>query len=310
MEWLNYHHLLYFWVVAREGSIARASETLRLAQPTISGQIHALEDALGEKLFHRAGRNLALTEVGRLVYGYAEDIFSLGREMMDVLRGRPTGRPMRLVVGVADVVPKLIAFRLIQPALRMKEPVQIVCHENRSEHLFAELAKHAIDVVITDAPLQAGMRLRAYNHLLGECPASVFARAPLAAKLRRNFPQSLDGAPFLLPIGGSTLRLSLDHWFETLGIRPDVRGEFQDSALMKVFGQEGHGCFVAPSVIEEEIRHLYHVAVVGRVDELVERFYAVSVERKLKHPAVVAISNAARGELFPRAAARRPAAAD
>ncbi len=310
MEWLNYHHLLYFWVVAREGSIARASETLRLAQPTISGQIHALEDSLGEKLFHRSGRNLVLTDVGRLVYGYAEDIFSLGREMMDVLRGRPTGRPMRLLVGVADVVPKLIAFRLLEPALRMKEPLQIVCQENRSEQLFADLAKHALDLVITDAPLQPGMRVRAYNHLLGECAATVFAKPSLANKLRRNFPQSLDGTPFLLPSAGSTLRLSLDHWFETQGIRPNVRGEFQDSALMKVFGQEGHGCFVAPSVIEDEIRHLYHVAVVGRVEELVERFFAVSVERKLKHPAVVAISNAAREGLFTGGALRRTAAAD
>jgi len=298
MEWLNYHHLLYFWMVARTGSIARASQELRLAQPTISGQLHTLEEYLGEKLFTRVGRGLVLTEVGQLVFRYAEEIFSLGRELNDVLKGRPPGRPTRLVVGLSDALPKLIAYRLLQPALRAPEPVRIVCHEDKTERLLSELSSHNLDMVLTDSPLTAATRVRAFNHLLGSCAVTLFASPALAAAYRPRFPKSLEGAPFLLPLENVTLRRSLEQWFEAVGIRPRVAGEFQDSALIGTFGQGGAGIFAAPSAIEKEVRSHYRVNIVGRVGSIVERFYAISVERKLKHPAVVAISEAARSDLF------------
>jgi LysR family transcriptional activator of nhaA len=298
MEWLNYHHLLYFWTVAREGSVVRAGELLSLTQPTISGQIRALERALGEKLFIRAGRGLALTEMGRTVYAYAEEIFSLGRELLDTVRGRPTGRPIRLVVGVADVLPKLVAYRLLGPALRLPEPVRLVCREDSPDQLVAELAMHRLDLVLSDTPIGPGLSVRAFNHLLGECGVSVFGAPRLAAAHRRRFPRSLDGAPMLLPLPGTAVRRSLDDWFEAQGMRPAVVGEFEDSALLKVFGQSGAGLFCAPSVLEAEVRRHYRVRRLGRIEAVRERFYAISAERRLKNPAVVAICDAARHELF------------
>jgi LysR family transcriptional activator of nhaA len=298
MEWLNYHHLLYFWTVAKEGSIARACEKLRLAQPTISGQLRLLEETLGEKLFTRAGRGLALTEVGQLVYRYADEIFSLGRELQDVLKGRPRGRPLRLLVGISDVVPKLIAYRVLQPTLSMPEPVQLVCHEDTPERLLAELAEHRLDVVLSDVPVTSMIRVKAFNHLLGSCGVTLFAVAAIADTCRENFPASLDGAPFLLPSEGSSLRRSLEQWFDSEKIRPKLVGEFKDRALMKTFGQAGAGIFPAPAAIEREVREHYRVSVVGRPDSVIERYYAISVERKLKHPAVVTITEAAREKLF------------
>lgn len=298
MEWLNYHHLLYFWTVAKEGSIARACEKLRLAQPTISGQLRLLEETLGEKLFTKQGRGLAMTEVGQVVYRYADEIFGLGRELQDVLKGRPRGRPLRLLVGVSDLVPKLIAYRILQPVLTMAEPVQIVCDENTPEHLLANLAEHRLDVVISDAPITSMSSVKAFNHLLGTCPVMVFAAPPLAARYRKNFPACLDGAPILLPMEGSSLRRSMEQWFDSQNIRPTLVGEFKDGALMKTFGQAGAGVFAAPSAIEKEIREHYKVVTLGRIDSIVERYYAISVERKLKHPAVVTISQAAREEVF------------
>ena len=299
MEWLNYHHLLYFWTVAKEGSIARACEKLRLAQPTISGQLRQLEETLGEKLFEKQGRGLVMTEVGQVVFRYAEDIFGLGRELQDVLKGRPRGRPLRLQVGISDMVPKLIAYRILRPALEMAEPVQMVCDEDTPERLLRDLAEHRLDVVLSDAPVTSMLRVKAFNHLLGSSGVTLFATSKLAAKYRKGFPKSLDGAPFLLPMEGSSLRRGLDQWFDAAAIRPHVVGEFKDSALLKTFGQAGAGLFAGPGAIEDEVKEHYRVVPVGRIDSLVERFYVISVERKLKHPAVVAISQAARGELFP-----------
>jgi len=298
MEWLNYHHLLYFWTVAREGSVARACEKLRLAQPTISGQLRLLEESLGEKLFRKAGRGLALTDVGQVVYRYADEIFGLGRELQDVLKGRPRGRPLRLLVGVSDLVPKLIAYRVLRPALEMPEPVQIVCDEDTPDHLLAELAEHRLDVVLSDAPIPSMIPVKAFNHLLGTCGVTLFGAPKLAARYRKNFPACLDAAPFLLPMEGSNLRRSLEQWFDSAGIRPKLVGEFKDRALMKTFGQAGAGVFAAPSAIEKEVREHYKVAAIGRIESILERFYAISVERKLKHPAVVTISDAAREKLF------------
>ena len=298
MEWLNYHHLYYFWVVAKQGSIARAVDELLLAQPTISGQLHQLEEALGEKLFVRVGRGLALTEVGQVTYRYADEIFSLGREMQDVLKGRPTGRPVRFRVGVSDLVPKLIAYRILEPALKMAESIHLICREDTPEVLLAELANHQLDLVLMDSPVPPTIRVKAYSHLLGSCGVSVFGGGALVSKYKRGFPASLEGAPFLLPADGSALRRSLDQWFESNSIRPRIVGEFDDSALLKTFGEAGAGLFFAPSAIEKEVKDHYGVTVVGRTADLTERFYAVSVERKLKHPAVLSITEVAREALF------------
>ena len=299
MEWLNYHHLLYFWVVAKEGSIVRASEELRLAHPTISGQIHRLEENLGEKLFARRGRNLVLTEVGRVAFRYADEIFSLGREFVDTLKGRASGKPLRLIVGVADVLPPSLVRRFLEPAFRLGHAVQIVCRADKSvEEFIAELALHRVDVVIADGPAGHGIPIRAFSHLLGECGTTFFAAARLAASTRRKFPRSLDGTPFLLPGAPSAVRRALEQWFNSQDIHPRVVAEFDDSALAKDFGREGMGVFAAPTVIEAEVRQQYRVRVVGRSEAVRQQFYAISVERKIRHPAVAAVCEAARKDLF------------
>jgi LysR family transcriptional activator of nhaA len=299
MEWLNYHHLLYFWTVAREGSIARASAELRLAQPTISGQIRQLEQVLGDKLFVRQGRGLALTELGRMVFRYADEIFALGRELMDAARGRATARPLRLVVGASDVLPKTIVRLLLEPARKLEQPVQLVCREDLPvEEFLAELATYSLDVVLSDAPAPPNVQVRAFNHLLGECGTTFLATRRLAAAHQRGFPRSLDGAPVLLPGAGTTVRRALDQWMHAQELRPEVVGEFDDPALMNLFGESGDGIVAAPAVIEDELRRRYHLEVVGRAEGLRQRFYAISVERKIKHPAVVAICESARKDLF------------
>lgn len=298
MDWINYHHLLYFFVVAREGGLVQAGKVLRLSHPTLSAQIHTLEDQLGEKLFHKVGRKLELTEMGRVVYRYAEEIFSLGRELVDTVKGRGAGKQLRLDVGIIDVVPKLVVRRLLQPALDLAEPVRLVCVEGSYEKLLADLALHSLDIVIADAPVPAGSNIRAYNHLLGETSISFFAVRSLATPLRRKFPASLDGAPVLLPLEQLPLRRALDQWFERRAVKPKVIAEFEDSALLKAFGADGLGVFAAPTVVEAEVMAQYGVEVIGRSDEVKERFYALSAERRLKHPAVVAISDAARQDLF------------
>jgi LysR family transcriptional regulator, transcriptional activator of nhaA len=299
MDWLNYNHLHYFWMVAKEGSIARACVKLNLAQPTISGQLRQLEESIGEKLFVKAGRNLVLTDTGQVVYRYADEIFNTGRELLDVLRGRPGNRPIRFLVGVSDVMPKLMVFQSLQAVLRMPEPVQLVCYENDTEGLLQRLVNHGLDMILTDTPAVSTGRVRTFNHELGSCGVTFCAVPSLAVGMRRNFPASLDGAPFLLPVEGCALRRSLEQWFDAYKIRPAIVGEFQDTALMKVFGQSGAGVFAVASALETEARELYRVATVGRTDEISEHFYAVSVERRLKHPCVVAVSEAARQILAP-----------
>jgi LysR family transcriptional activator of nhaA len=298
MPALNYKHLYYFWIVAREGSITRACKQLHLTQPAVSAQLQKLERSVGEKLFARSGRNLVLTEAGQVAFRYAEEIFSLGRELTDTLQGRPTGQPMRLAVGISDALPKLVAYRLLQPALRLEQPVRLVLADDRPERLFAALAVHDLDLVLTDQPLPPTLNVRAYNHLLGECGVTVFGARALADRCAEGFPGSLEGAPFIFPAENSTLRRSLEQWLEEAGVRVEVVAEVADSALAKVFGEAGTGLFAAPTAVEEQIRRQYRVEVVGRIDSIRERFYAVSVERRLKHPAVVAISEAARGEFL------------
>jgi LysR family transcriptional regulator, transcriptional activator of nhaA len=298
VEWLNYHHLLYFWMVVRTGSVAAASTELRLAPPTISVQIRRLEEQLGEKLLRRSGRRLLPTEMGQSVFRYADDIFSTGRELLDMVRGRPTNRPMKLNVGVVDVMPKFIAHWLIEPALRLGERVRIVCREATPEQLLAQLSVQSLDVVLSDAPIGPGVNVRAYNHLLGETGVSFLGVARLARTHRRRFPKSLNGAPVLLPATNTAVRRSIDQWLETADIRPDIIGEFEDSELLWEFGGAGEGIFPVPTVLERHLTRLHHVKVLGRTDAVRSRFYAISVERRLKHPAVVAICETARRELF------------
>ena len=294
MDWLNYHHLLYFWMVVREGGVSRAAEKLRLAQPTVSAQLRQLEAALGDKLFERHGRHLVLTDVGRLVYRYADEIFGLGRELLEALRGRPSAeRPLPLSVGVANAVPKLIVHRLLLPAVSGETPVHLVCREDSTETLLGELATHALDVVLTDVPAPAHVRVKVFSHLLGESDTSFFAAGQLAAKLRRGFPRSLDGVPMLLPTRQTALRRALDQWFEAEDLHPRIVGEFDDSALMKAFGQAGHAAFPAPTVTAREVARQYRARAVGRVQAVRERYYAISAERRLKHPGVLAITTAA-----------------
>lgn len=298
MEWLNYHHLYYFWTVMREGSITAASKKLRLAQSTISAQLSKLEESLDVKLTKKRGRNLEPTDAGQLVLRYADGIFSLGREMMDSLKGRPVAGPLSLRVGVVDAVPKLVAQKLLAPTGNLPEKVRLICHEGKDESLLAELAMHNLDVVLTDTPLRSGLSIKAYNHLLGECGVSFFGAKNLIEKLPGEFPLSLNNAPMLFPMTMSALRGMLDQWFDEMDIQPLIVGEFVDSALLKVFGQTGEGVFVAPTVIENEVIKQYQVQVIGRTRDIKEKFYAISVERIIKHPAVVAISETAHQKLF------------
>lgn len=294
MEWLNYHHLLYFWVTAREGSIARAGGVLHLTPQTISSQISALEESLGEKLFEKSGRGLVLTEIGQVVLRYADEIFSLGRELRDTLRGRPTSKRARLVVGIADVVPKLVAFRLIEPAFRLPQQIEVVCEEDHSHALLGALAAHQLDLVISDAPLPAGAGIKAYSHLLGDSAIAFFGTAEAARRHRRGFPRSLDGAPMLFPARGTELRRMLEQFFEAQDIRPQMVAEFADSALMKICGQAGLGLFPGPAAIAREVEKQYDVSRIGTLTDVRERFYVISPERKIRHPAVAAITEGGR----------------
>ncbi|MFZ5775227.1 MAG: transcriptional activator NhaR [Thermodesulfobacteriota bacterium] len=298
MEWLNYHHLYYFWTVMREGSVTAASIRLRLAQSTVSAQLSQLEEALGGKLFQKKGRNLQPTDLGYTVFRYAENIFSLGRELMDTVHGRPVSGPLRLVVGVVDAMPKLVARKLLEPALRLPEKLRLTCHEGKDDHLLAELAIHRLDIVLTNTPLRSGLPIKAYSHLLGECGVSFFGVEKLAAGLRHDFPASMHGIPMLLPTPMSALRGSLDQWFNAHHITPLIVGEFDDLALLKEFGRAGDGIFAMPSVIEAEVRKQFGVSVIGRSEEIRERFYAISVERIIKHPAVAAIREASSSRIF------------
>lgn len=298
MRQLNFHHLHLFRAVARAGSLARAAAELQLTEPTVSTQIKALEQQFGQPLFSRSTRRLLLTDAGQIALRYADDIFSLGDELTQAMAGQAADRPRRLLVGIADVVPKLIAYRLIEPALRVPDSITLTCTDDTPERLMAALSVHALDLLITDAPITPSVNVRAFNHLLGESGTTIFGTPELAALHRSDFPASLHGAPFLLPLHGSTIRRGLDAFFQQQDVRPAVRGEYADSALMKVFGQNGYGLFAAPSVLEVEICQQHQVEIVGRLPEITQQFYAISAERRMEHPAVTAIARAARGRLF------------
>lgn len=298
MPSLNYKHLHYFWMVAKAGSIARASEQLHLTPQTISGQLSLFEEIQGEALFRKNGRNLELTEAGHLVLSYADDIFALGQELEEVLHHRPTARTVQLRVGVSDALPKTLAYRLLEPALKLPQTLRINCREGKLEVLLADLATHKLDVVMSDSPMPASANVRGYSHQLGECGISFFATRGLLEQYPQTFPQNLEAAPFLLPGEDAALRARLLQWFDHQGLHPRIAGEFDDSALMSAFGQAGAGFFAAPTVVADLVMRQYDVQLLGQTDEIREQFYAISVQRKLTHPAVLAISRAARDDLF------------
>lgn len=298
MRHLNYSHLQYFWVVAREGSIAKASGILHLTPQTISSQLKLLDEAVGQPLFNRAGRRLVLSEVGRTVFEYADEIFTVGAELANVVRGNQFEGPSSLNIGIVSSMPKLIAERIVAPALLAEHPVRVRCHEASLEQLLSELAVHRLDIVLSDQPVPEGLGLKAYNHRLGESGMSFFAQRRVARRYRGSFPTSLNDAPMLLPSQHSALRRHLDEWFEDESLSPRIAGEFDDSALLKAFGEAGVGLFAAPTVIEDEVCRMYRTAVVGQTTAVRERFYAISQERRLKHESVVHITNTARSDLF------------
>jgi LysR family transcriptional activator of nhaA len=298
MRHLNYSHLHYFWTVAREGSIVRASQSLHLTPQTISGQLKLLDEAVGQALFNRVGRRLVLSDMGKVVFEYADEIFAVGAELASVVRGNHASGPKSLAVGIVNSMPKLIAERIIAPALTAEDPIRVRCHEASLEQLLSELAVHKLDLVLSDQPVPDGLNLKAYNHRLGASGLSFFVQRRQARRYRGRFPDSLSEAPMLLPSPNSALRRRLDDWFESRQLSPRIVGEFDDSALLKAFGEAGAGVFAGPSVIEDEICRMYRTSVIGQTDEIRERFYAISPERRLKHTAVVLVTDIARSDLF------------
>jgi LysR family transcriptional activator of nhaA len=298
MSSLNYKHLRYFWMVAKTGSVAKAAAQLHLTPHSISGQLSELADSLGVELFRRVGRNLELTETGRRIVSYADDIFSTGDELLELLRDKTFTTTISFRVGCADSVSKLIACRLVEPALKLPEPVRLICREGRLDSLVADLAVHRLDLVIADRPLPAHFSVRAYNHLLGESTMTAFSTTTLAAQFGNNFPACLHNAPMLLPGEDFAIHQHLLQWLETNALYPRIVGEFDDSAMMKAFGQSGAGVFFAPTVIASQVSEQYEVVALGEIASVVEQVYAITTERRMSHPATVAISTAARDKLF------------
>jgi LysR family transcriptional activator of nhaA len=298
VEFLNYHHLRYFWTVAREGGLTKASAKLHVSQPTISAQIHALEGALGEKLFRRAGRNLALTDAGQQVLSYAEEIFSTGQDLLNAVKQRPTSRPLRLNLGVADALPKLVTYRIIEPIFRLPQPVQVSCSEASVSDMLIELASYRLDLVLADEPASSGVTTNVFNQLLGESGVTFCATANLAAKLRRGFPKSLNGAPALLPMSHTGLRRSLEKWFHMVGVRPRLVGEFYDPAFVNILAMHGLGFMTVPTIVVKEAITRFGFRVIGKTEECQQQFYAITAERKLAHPAVMSITSNARATLL------------
>ncbi len=295
---LNLKHLRYFWTVASHGTIARAAEALYVTPQTISGQLHELEQQLGAKLFSRDGRQLVLTDTGRLVFSYTDEMFRLGLELQDALDGNTAGASITVRVGVAMVVPKLLAYRVLEPVLQMAEPVTLICQEAPLVDLLADLSVHKLDAVLADVPVSPTLNIRAYNHSLGDSGISFFGTPEKAAALREGFPQSLDNERMLMPTGGSSLRRNLESWFEHQGIKPMVVAEFDDRALMKAFGERGTGIFTSPTAVDQDVMDKYGVDVIGRTTEIKEQFFIISPERRIKNPAVTVVTEAARKQLF------------
>jgi LysR family transcriptional activator of nhaA len=295
---LNFKHLNYFYTVAKTGAVNRAAEKLHVAPQTLSGQLSQFEERLGVALFRRTGRRLELTDTGRVVLSYAEELFQVSAELEQTLRDSREERSFPFRVGIADVVPKSIAHQLLAPALALPDPVRLICREDRLDRLLGELAIHRLDMVLADRPMPPGMDVKGYSHLLGECGVAFFATPALASSLTGDFPGCLNGAPLLIPGADGALRAPLMRWLERNDTRPRIVGEFDDSALMKAFGKAGAGIFPAPTVTGEEVESQYGVIRLGETRDLHERFFAISVERQIRHPAVLAVSEGAREGLF------------
>jgi LysR family transcriptional regulator, transcriptional activator of nhaA len=297
MEWLNFHHLRYFWTVAREGSLARAAERLHVSPPSISEQISELEEALGEKLFRREGRQNKLTDAGQLVFGYAEEIFALGRELMNAVKQRPGTETLRLYVGVADSFPKLVTSEILKPVFAMKRAVQVTCREGKMPDLLAQLAVHRLDIVLADEPASSSTNVRTYNHPLGEAATVFCAPGKLAAQIKPGFPKSLDGAPALLPAENTPLRRAVENWFREVGVHPKVAAEFEDLALMTVMAAERSGFIALPAPAMDDAVRRYGFEVLGTAESCRTRFFAITAERRILHPAVTVLTEAARAQL-------------
>jgi LysR family transcriptional regulator, transcriptional activator of nhaA len=295
---INFRHLYYFWVVAKEGSVTRAAERLDVAIQTISAQLSLLEQSVGKALLAPQGRRLVLTEAGRIALGYADQIFLLGEQLQEVLAEADIGQTMRLTVGISDSLPKLIASRLLDAALKQPQKVKLICYEGDFESLLGDLSVHKLDVVLTDRPVPSGTTLRVFSHLLGESEISLFGVPDLAKRYRPKFPASLQGAPLLLPTRNNAIRGRLDHWMEVHEVRPEVVGEFDDNALLNTFGRNGIGLFPAPSALTADVKEQFGAVPVGELAEVREQFYAISNERKIKHPAVDSILSAIHGKVF------------
>jgi LysR family transcriptional activator of nhaA len=298
MDWLNYHHLRYFWTVAKEGSLRAAADKLRVSQPSICAQINSLEAALGHELFRKEGRSLALTETGHMVMGYAEEIFSLGQELTSAIKQTPTLRVWKLNVGMSDAFPKSLAHKVLGPLLAQKPPVVVTCREGKNDELLAQLAVHRLDIVLMDEPAPTTLKFKAFNHPLASSGMTFCANKKLAATLKGPFPKCLNGAPALLPAQTSNVRRVLDKWFESVHVKPDVIGEFEDPALTKVIATGGYGFIVLPSVTEHAVVKRYDYAVLGRTTKCKEQFFAVTAQRRMEHPAVMALVQQARAGTF------------
>ncbi|MFT4703920.1 MAG: LysR family transcriptional activator of nhaA [Bradymonadia bacterium] len=293
----NFRHLLYFHTVVREGSVTAAAKALYVTQPTVSAQLRQFEEDLGTELLEREGRGVRPTHAGLVVARYAGEIFGLGTELIAAVQGGAETSLTKVVVGVADVLPKLVVAHLLEPVLRLAD-VRIECRSGHPDELIADLAVHRLDVVLADAPVGPGQHIRAFNHHLGGCGVSFLATPDRAAELCADFPASLDGQPMLMPAKNTVLRRSLDSWFDRNDVHPSLAGEFEDSTFIKVFGGQGLGFFAVPSVIAPEVQEQYGVVCIGQTDEVEERFYAISTERRLRNPAVVALTKAARSQMF------------
>jgi LysR family transcriptional activator of nhaA len=298
VEWLNYHHLRYFWTVARKGGVRKAADELHVSQPSISAQLRLLEESLGQKLFRRSGRNLVLTETGQLVLNYADEIFSAGRELMNAVKQRPGKHPVRVNIGLTDAFPKLIAFQILRAAFRSEAAVHMICREGEIGPLVSHLQAHRLDIVLADEPASSALKAKTFNHRLGRSGVTFCAVPSLAAKLRRNFPQSLDGAPALLPTQNMGMRAALETWFDSKAIRPRLVGEFEDSALMEVCSTGGRGFTAVHTVVDRAALKHFGLRVIARVDECGTDFYAITAERRVKHPAAVAITQHAYSSVF------------
>lgn len=297
MEWLNYHHLYYFWTVVREGGVGRASKALRLAQPTISGQVRALETSLGAKLLDKRGRHVVPTEAGQMVYRYADEIFGIGRELQQAVRGLIPEKSTRLVLGITEGVPKMITRRLLQPVLLLRPPPTLLLHEGRHVDLLAELARYGLDAIVSHTALSPGARVRAFSHSLGSSELAWFAKAELAPSLRRRFPRCLAELPLVLPDDSTPTRTMLDEWFRKHELTPRVVAEIGDSALLKALAAGGLGTFPAPAAVSEEICQQYGVKEIGRAEGVVERYYLISAERRIRNQALAAIVEQAAAQL-------------